>query len=87
MQFWWTHHASHNSTWGFCIFNDLAVGSIYALNKGFFKKIAIIDLDVHKGDGTAEICSEFDNIITYSVHSEKNMAFGKKPSDFDLVYL
>ena len=79
-----THHASHNSTWGFCIFNDLAVGSIYALNKGFFKKIAIIDLDVHKGDGTAEICSKFDNIITYSVHSEKNMAFGKKPSNFDV---
>lgn len=78
-----THHASHNSTWGFCIFNDLAVGSIYALDKGFFKKIAIIDLDVHKGDGTAEICSKFKNIITYSVHSEKNMAFGKNSSNFD----
>mgnify|MGYP001300330044 CR=1 FL=1 len=78
------HHAHPDFGSGFCIFNDLAVGSIYALNKGFFKKIAIIDLDVHKGDGTAEICSKFDKIITYSVHSEKNMAFGKKPSNFDL---
>lgn len=78
-----THHSSHNSTWGFCIFNDLAVGSVYALNKGFFKKIAIIDLDVHKGDGTAEICSKFNNIITYSVHAEKNMAFGENSSNFD----
>ena len=60
---------------GFCIFNDLAICALKAINHYNFKKVLIIDLDVHQGDGTASILSGIDEIFTFSMHCQKNFPF------------
>ena len=79
-----THHAHKDMGSGFCIFNDLAICAIKAILKYNFKKILIIDLDVHQGDGTASILKDNDNIYTFSMHCEKNFPFIKKKSNLDI---
>ncbi len=79
-----THHAYSDRGEGFCILNDQAVAAKYLLNHGFVNRVAIIDLDVHQGNGTAEICAGDDRIFTFSMHGEKNYPFRKEQSDWDI---
>lgn len=79
-----THHAFKDCGSGFCVFNDLAYASITLLNQKKVKKILILDLDVHQGDGTASICENFDNIFTCSIHCKNNFPFEKKNSNLDV---
>ena len=80
-----THHAHYNFGSGYCIFNDLAVCSRLALSKYQLTRIAIIDFDVHQGDGTATILQNVDEVLTISMHCQQNFPFRKSESDFDLV--
>ena len=79
-----THHAHYDFGSGYCIFNDLAVCSLLALRKYQLTKIAVIDLDVHQGDGTATILQNVDEVLTISVHCKQNFPFRKSESDHDL---
>tara|TARA_Y100001958_G_scaffold52652_1_gene35374 strand:- start:8 stop:916 length:909 start_codon:yes stop_codon:yes gene_type:complete len=79
-----THHAFKDCGSGFCVFNDLAYASISLLNQKKVKKILILDLDVHQGDGTASICENINNIFTCSIHCKNNFPFDKKISNLDV---
>jgi len=79
-----THHAHHDFGSGYCIFNDLAVCSLLALSKYDVTKIAVVDFDVHQGDGTATILQNIDKVLTISVHCRQNFPFRKSESDYDL---
>ena len=67
-----------------CVFNDLAISAMYALEHLGVKRVAILDLDVHQGDGTATILSKEERTRTISVHCSTNFPFRKSISDFDL---
>lgn len=79
-----THHAYRNMGSGFCVFNDSAIAA-RALQKEVSSKlrIAIIDLDVHQGNGTASILQQDPSIFTLSIHGENNFPFKKEASDLD----
>lgn len=79
-----THHAGSNWGEGFCLLNDQAIASNYLLNKGLAHRILIIDLDVHQGNGTAEIFFNEPRVFTFSMHGEKNFPFKKEQSDLDI---
>ena len=79
-----THHAFRNRGEGFCLFNDVAIGSYYALEKHQMQSILIIDLDVHQGNGTASILKDNDKVYTFSMHGEKNYPFHKETSNLDV---
>ena len=79
-----THHAHRDFGSGYCIFNDLAICAMYAIEKLGVKRVAILDLDVHQGDGTATILSNEARTRTISVHCSTNFPFRKSISDFDL---
>lgn len=79
-----THHAHRDFGSGYCIFNDLAISAIYALENLGLNRVAILDLDVHQGDGTATILSQEERVRTISVHCATNFPFRKSVSDFDL---
>ena len=80
-----THHAYRDAGSGFCVFNDSAIAA-RTLQKeiGSSLKIAVIDLDVHQGNGTASILQNDDSIFTLSIHGENNFPFKKEESDLDL---
>lgn len=80
-----THHAYRNRGSGFCVFNDSAI-TARALQKEIDSKlkIAIIDLDVHQGNGTASILQNDASIFTLSIHGENNFPFKKEVSDLDI---
>jgi len=80
-----THHAHYDFGSGYCIFNDLAVCSHLALSKYRLTRIAVIDFDVHQGDGTATILQDVDEVLTISMHCQQNFPFRKSKSDYDLV--
>ena len=73
-----THHAFRDAGAGYCIFNDIAVASEQALRKEGIHKILVLDLDVHQGDGTAEIFFNDNRVFTVSLHGENNFPFRKK---------
>ena len=79
-----THHAFTNRGEGYCIFNDIAVGSNYLLNQTSVSQILVIDLDVHQGNGTAAIFEGDDRVFTFSMHGAKNFPLHKTTSDLDL---
>ena len=79
-----THHAFTNKGEGFCMFNDVAISANYLLSKGLIRKALVIDLDVHQGNGTAEICANNPNIFTFSVHGKNNYPVRKEISDLDI---
>ena len=79
-----THHAHRNFGSGYCVFNDLAISAMYAVEHLGVKRVAILDLDVHQGDGTATILSNEDRARTISVHCSTNFPFRKSVSDVDL---
>jgi acetoin utilization deacetylase AcuC-like enzyme len=78
-----THHAFTNRAEAFCILNDQAIGANFLIQNNYCEKILILDLDVHQGNGTAEIFRENKNVFTVSFHGEKNYPFRKEISDFD----
>ncbi len=80
-----THHAFYDRGSGFCIFNDIAICALKAIDYHNFRKILIIDLDVHQGDGTASILNDRKDIYTFSMHCEKNFPFKKVKSDLDVA--
>ena len=79
-----THHAGSNWGEGFCLLNDQAIAANYLLNSGLAGRILIIDLDVHQGNGTAEIFKNEPRVFTFSMHGDKNFPFRKEVSDLDL---
>lgn len=79
-----THHAFPNYGSGFCIFNDLAIAARVLQNMGLIKKVLIVDLDVHQGDGTALIFQEDQSVFTFSMHCEVNFPGTKQKSDLDV---
>ncbi len=79
-----THHAFADRGEGFCLLNDMAVASNYLLHRDLAKKILIIDLDVHQGNGTAKLMENVDQVFTFSVHGKNNYPFRKEKSDLDI---
>ena len=78
-----THHAYSNRAEAFCILNDQAIAANFLIEKNLCKKILILDLDVHQGNGTAEIFQKNNNVFTASFHGKNNYPFRKEKSDFD----
>jgi acetoin utilization deacetylase AcuC-like enzyme len=79
-----THHAFRAEGSGFCVFNDIAVGILWLRSKGLVQRAAVIDLDVHQGDGTAQIFQDDDVVLTTSVHCRTNFPFRKQVSKIDV---
>jgi len=79
-----THHAFTDHGEGYCLLNDNAVAVNVLLAKWTVKKVLIVDLDVHQGNGTAEIFSNNSNVYTFSMHGERNYPTQKMLSDLDL---
>ncbi|MBD1936556.1 histone deacetylase [Microcoleus sp. FACHB-68] len=79
-----THHAFPNFGSGFCIFNDLAISARVLQKLGLIRKVLIVDLDVHQGDGTAVIFQEDSSVFTFSMHCEINFPGTKQKSDLDV---
>ena len=79
-----SHHANFEGGAGYCIFNDVAVAAQYLLNRGLAGKILIIDLDVHQGNGNADIFKENRNVFTFSMHSKSNYPAKKSLSNLDV---
>ncbi|MCW5519041.1 histone deacetylase [Aureitalea sp. L0-47] len=80
-----THHAYTDHGEAFCLFNDQAVAARYLQQKQLADKILIVDLDVHQGNGTAEIFEGDDSVFTFSMHGAKNYPFRKEKSDLDIA--
>lgn len=79
-----THHAFANRGEGFCLLNDFAVAANYLLKKKLAKKILIVDLDVHQGNGTASLFEHEPRVFTFSMHGAHNYPFHKEKSDLDI---
>jgi acetoin utilization deacetylase AcuC-like enzyme len=79
-----THHAHADAGEGYCVFNDLAVVTRKLLGGGHLERIAIVDLDVHQGDGNASILGGVPGAFVFSMHGEKNFPFRKVPSTLDI---
>jgi len=80
-----THHAFTDRGEGFCLLNDVAIAANYLLRHNLAKKILIVDLDVHQGNGTAEIFRDNPQVFTFSMHGEKNYPLHKEKSDLDIA--
>lgn len=80
-----THHAHRDFGSGFCVFNDFAVAALDALADGVIERAAIVDLDVHQGDGNAAILGRDPRVFVFSMHGAKNFPFRKHASDLDVA--
>jgi len=80
-----THHAFADRGEGFCVFNDVAVASRVLQRDRDARRIAIVDLDVHQGNGTAAIFARDESVFTLSMHGENNFPFRKELSDRDVA--
>ena len=80
-----THHAFADRGEGFCILNDMCVAANYLLDHNYCKKIMIVDLDVHQGNGTAKIMENNPDVFTFSMHGATNYPFRKEKSDLDIA--
>lgn len=79
-----THHAHHGFGAGYCVFNDLAIVALTLIGENRVRRVAIVDLDVHQGDGTAAILSGRSDVFTFSMHGAKNFPFRKEKSSLDV---
>ena len=79
-----THHAFRAEGSGFCVFNDIAIAAQKLLDEGRVNRIAVIDLDVHQGDGTAQIFNGSHQVFTLSLHCQVNFPFKKQKSRLDV---
>ncbi|TSJ38987.1 histone deacetylase family protein [Fluviicola chungangensis] len=80
-----THHAFTDRGEGFCLLNDQAIAARWLLDKQLFKRILIVDLDVHQGNGTAEIFQNVAEVFTFSMHGAANYPIHKEKSDKDVA--
>ncbi len=79
-----THHAMRAAGEGYCVFNDAAVTLLTLLAEGQISRAAVLDCDVHQGNGTAEILASESRVVTFSMHGAKNFPLRKHPSDIDI---
>ena len=79
-----SHHANFEGGAGYCVFNDVAVAAQYLLDRGLAGRILIVDLDVHQGNGSADIFKNNKNVFTFSMHSITNYPAKKSISDLDV---
>jgi acetoin utilization deacetylase AcuC-like enzyme len=79
-----THHAFAGRGGGYCIFNDSVVGARHAQAHGLARRVLIVDLDVHQGDGTAALCRGDDSLFAFSVHAARNYPAVKQDGDLDV---
>lgn len=79
-----THHAHEDFGSGFCVFNDIAIAIRRLAGEGL-SRFAVVDLDVHQGDGTAAIFESTPDVLTTSIHCESNFPFRKAKSDIDIA--
>jgi acetoin utilization deacetylase AcuC-like enzyme len=80
-----THHAHYSNGLGYCVFNDLAFTALNLIEYGLVEKVLILDLDVHQGDGTIDICNGKTGIYTCSLHCEQNFPFQKRQGTLDVA--
>jgi acetoin utilization deacetylase AcuC-like enzyme len=79
-----THHAFRTRGEGFCVFNDAAIAARAMQAEAGVQRVAIIDCDVHQGNGTASIFAGDDAVFTFSIHGARNFPFAKEASDLDI---
>jgi len=79
-----THHAGRDWGEGYCVFNDTAVAAREMQARGAARRVAIVDLDVHQGNGTADIFAADPTVFTASVHGERNFPLRKCPGSLDI---
>lgn len=79
-----THHAHYDFGAGYCVYNDFAVAALALLAEGLAERVAVVDLDVHQGDGNATLLGPREDVFVLSVHGEKNFPFRKMKSDLDV---
>ena len=79
-----THHAFRDRGEGYCVFNDAAVAARTLQAEGLVERVAIVDCDVHQGNGTAAILADDPTVYTFSVHAANNYPFDKETSDLDI---
>jgi acetoin utilization deacetylase AcuC-like enzyme len=80
-----THHAFTNRGEGFCLLNDMAMAANFLLNNQLAEKILMVDLDVHQGNGTAQIFQHDPRVFTFSMHGANNYPLHKEQSDLDIA--
>lgn len=80
-----THHADRSAGAGFCVFNDAAIAALAMRRADTPRRVAIVDCDVHQGDGTARILAGVDGVHTFSIHSARNYPHSKASSDCDIA--
>jgi acetoin utilization deacetylase AcuC-like enzyme len=81
-----THHAFRSEGSGFCVFNDLAIATEWARQERGVRRVGIIDVDVHQGDGTAAIFQDDPGVFTLSLHGARNFPFRKQRSRLDVEF-
>jgi acetoin utilization deacetylase AcuC-like enzyme len=80
-----THHAFADRGEGYCVFNDVAVAARVVQREGLVRRPAVVDCDVHQGNGTAAIFRSDPSVFTFSIHAERNYPFRKEASDLDVM--
>ena len=80
-----THHAGHARGGGYCVFNDAVVAARHVQAHGLARRLLVVDLDVHHGNGTAELCAGDPSIFTFSMHAGRNYPAVKPDSDLDVA--
>lgn len=80
-----THHAYTDHGEGYCVLNDIAIAARALLDEGLVRRVLVVDLDVHQGNGTAAICRDDSRIFTLSIHGERNYPAHKERSDLDVA--
>ena len=80
-----THHAFTNRGEGFCLLNDIAIAANYLIHYSLIQKALVVDLDVHQGNGTAQIFAQDPRVFTFSMHGAKNYPLHKEQSDLDIA--
>jgi acetoin utilization deacetylase AcuC-like enzyme len=79
-----THHAFTNRGEGFCLLNDIAIAANYLLHEKLVSRVLVVDLDVHQGNGTAQIFTNDSRVFTFSMHGANNYPLHKEQSDLDI---
>ena len=79
-----THHAGRAFARGYCLFNDVALATVLLRREGLIRRVAVVDCDVHQGDGTADLLGPDPDAFTLSIHGARNYPFKRIPSDLDV---